>query len=325
MPLVPSGDLDTAYSYTEQSTNKQNGKLGPDLLGRGGEGRGLTGLLAGRRAAVTGAASGIGRAVAMAFGAQGARLALIDQSAEGLARLAAELASVPEIERPLSVPCDVSSGVAVNEAFADIRAALGGVDVLVCCAGIREIADSLTITHAQWEHTIAVDLNGTFYCCQAAALAMSQGGYGGVIINVASVTGLIGESERPAYTAAKHGVLGLTKSLACDLARHGIRVNAICPGLIRTPLTEQYFADESFPAALKESIPLGTSGQPRHVADAAVFLASEKAEYITGVSLPVDGGFLAEKAFASGSAAPSYLSTPHSSNGDDSALSHVHR
>lgn len=263
-------------------------------------------MLAGRRAAVTGAASGIGRAVALAFAAQGARLALLDQCAEGLDRLAGELAR--DRDSPLSVCCDVSSGAAVTEAFDSIRAALGGVDILVCCAGIREVADPLTITHAQWEQTIAVDLSGTFYCCQAAALAMSEGGSGGAIINVASVTGLIGESRRPAYTAAKHGVLGLTKSLACDLARYRIRVNAICPGLIRTPLTERYFTDDSFGEALKESVPLGTYGTPGNVADAAVFLASANAEYITGVALPVDGGFLAEKAFASDSAAASFLS-----------------
>jgi NAD(P)-dependent dehydrogenase (short-subunit alcohol dehydrogenase family) len=284
----------------------------------------MTALLAGRKAAITGAASGIGQAVALSFAAEGARLALIDQSADGLDRLVAELASTPGAEPPLSVLCDVRSGAAVTAAFADIRSALGGVDILVCCAGIREIADALTITHEQFEQTIAVDLCGTFYCCQAAALAMSEAG-GGAIINVASVTGLIGESERPAYTAAKHGVLGLTKSLACDLARHSIRVNAICPGLIRTPLTEGYFGDESFAAALQQSIPLGTYGQPRHVADAAVFLASAKAEYITGISLPVDGGFLAEKAFAVGPAAAAYLSTPDRRSGGDAALDHVPR
>jgi len=277
----------------------------------------LAGSLAGRRAAITGAASGIGRAVATSFAAEGARLALLDKSAHGVTQLADELALPRGAERPLAVPCDIRSGAAVNDAFGVIRSALGGIDILVCCAGIREIADSLTITHEQWEQTIAVDLNGTFYCCQAAALAMSESGNGGVIINVASVTGLIGESERPAYTAAKHGVLGLTKSLACDLAQYGIRVNAICPGLIRTPLTEGYFSDDSFLEGLKAAIPLGTYGKPRQIADAAIFLASAHAEYITGIALPVDGGFLAAKAFASGPAAASYLGATEVSDGGD--------
>lgn len=285
----------------------------------------MAALLAGRRAAITGAASGIGKAVALSFAAHGARLALIDQSAAGLERAVAELTATAPAEPPLAFPCDVRSGAVVTATFERIQSALGGVDILVCCAGIREIADSLTITHEQWEQTIAVDLCGTFYCCQAAALAMRAAGSGGAIINVASVTGLLGESERPAYTAAKHGVIGLTKSMACDLARHGIRVNAICPGLIRTPLTEGYFADESFAAALQQSIPLGTYGEPRNVADAAVFLASSMAEYITGISLPVDGGFLAEKAFAAGPAAAAYLSPASSPGGSAVELDHVPR
>jgi NAD(P)-dependent dehydrogenase (short-subunit alcohol dehydrogenase family) len=119
---------------------------------------------------------------------------------------------------------------------------------------------------------------------------MSTSGQGGAIINVASVTGLMGEQARPAYTAAKHGVLGLTKTLASDLAKYGIRVNAICPGLIRTPLTEPYFASPAFADGLKASIPLGTYGEPRQIAAAAVFLASAQADYITGIALPVDGG-----------------------------------
>jgi NAD(P)-dependent dehydrogenase (short-subunit alcohol dehydrogenase family) len=264
-------------------------------------------LLAGRRAVVTGAAGGIGRAIARAFASEGARLALLDQSAEGMADAADELATAGDGKPVTIIPCDIRSGAAVDEAFAEILAILGGIDILVCSAGIREIADSLAITHEQWNQTIAVDLNGTFYCCQAAARAMSESGGGGVIINVASVTGLMGESARPAYTAAKHGVLGLTKTLACDLARYNIRVNALCPGLIRTPLTESYFSSDSFVAGLKSSIPLGTYGETRQIADAAVFLASTNADYITGIALPVDGGFLAEKAFFSGPEAASYL------------------
>lgn len=252
-------------------------------------------ILAGRKAVVTGAASGIGRAIALAFAAEGARLALLDRDITDLAYVAEELRQKHNAES-ISVQCDVRSGDEVAAVFSRISSELPEIDILVCAAGIREIVDSLAITHQQWEQTIAVDLNGTFFCCQEAALQMSAG-HGGAIINIASVTGLIGESHRPAYTAAKHGVLGLTKALAIDLAERNIRVNAICPGLIRTPLTESYFDDPSFEEALRVSVPLGKAGTPTHIGDAAVFLASSRAEYITGVALPVDGGFLADKPF----------------------------
>lgn len=250
--------------------------------------------LADRTAVVSGAASGIGRAIATAFAAAGARVALLDLPSSDLARVADGLRQ--HGTESIAVHCDVRSGEDVVRAFSTISERFPSIDILACAAGIREIADSLAITHEQWNETIAVDLSGTFFCCQAAALRMSQA-QGGSIINVASVTGLIGESRRPAYTAAKHGVVGLTKALAIDLAPHGIRVNAICPGLIRTPLTESYFLDPTFEDGLRSSIPLGRPGAPRHIGDAAVFLAGRASEYITGISLPVDGGFLADKPF----------------------------
>ena len=123
---------------------------------------------------------------------------------------------------------------------------------------------------------------------------------------MASVGGLIGLSHRPAYTAAKHGIVGLTKSLARDLAPADIRVNAICPGVIRTPLTEQYFADERFEQDLAVAVPLRRYGESSDVAQAALYLASDMASYVTGVALPVDGGWLAEKSFVSGQGPSSF-------------------
>jgi NAD(P)-dependent dehydrogenase (short-subunit alcohol dehydrogenase family) len=154
----------------------------------------------------------------------------------------------------------------------------------------------------EWDNVIAVNLSGTFYCCQAVAGVMREAG-GGAIVNIASVGGLIGLTRRPAYTAAKHGVVGLTKSLARDLGPAGIRVNAICPGLIRTPLTEQYFAEDAFEEGLRTVIPQGRAGTAADVADAALYLASDQAAYVSGVALTVDGGWLAEKSFAGNDAA----------------------
>jgi NAD(P)-dependent dehydrogenase (short-subunit alcohol dehydrogenase family) len=252
-----------------------------------------TAVLDGRVAVVTGAASGIGAGIAQAMAAAGARVALLDRDGEAARRAAADLGGAGA----LAMECDVRSSADVAARFEEIAGVTGRIDVLVCAAGVREIAHTLELTADAWEETIAVDLSGTFYCCQAAARAMTRTG-GGSITTISSVSGLIGEAHRPAYCAAKHGVIGLTKALATDLAGHGIRVNAICPGLIRTPLTESYFADDTFTASLAGAVPLGGAGEPRHIADVAVFLASDAAAYITGIALPVDGGFLADKPFA---------------------------
>lgn len=241
-------------------------------------------VLQNRVALVTGAAGGIGREIAERFAAEGARVTGADRSGDGVIR------------------CDVRSAAEVEAAIAQVVEAEGRLDVLVCSAGVREIGDVYELASEEWENVIAVNLSGTFYCCQAAARAMRETG-GGAIVNISSVGGLIGLARRPAYTAAKHGVVGLTKSLARDLAPAGIRVNAICPGLIRTALTEQYFADDAFEEGLRTVVPQGRAGLAADVADAALFLASDQSGYVNGVALTVDGGWLAEKSFAASDAA----------------------
>ena len=239
----------------------------------------MGGLLEQRVALVTGAASGIGKAIAERFAAEGARVS-----------------GDVEYHGDVRVPADV------EDVVARVVASEGRLDVLVCSAGVREIGDVYTMPTDEWDNVIAVNLSGTFYCCQAAARHMRERG-GGAIVNLSSVGGLIGLARRPAYTAAKHGVVGLTKSLARDLGPAGIRVNAICPGLIRTPLTEQYFADDAFEEGLRTVVPQGRVGLADDVADAALYLASDQSAYVNGIALTVDGGWLAEKSFAAGDAA----------------------
>ena len=244
----------------------------------------MGGLLEQRVALVTGAAGGIGRAIAERFAAEGGRVSGFDR------------------EGDVAFHGDVRSPADVEDAVAGVVAREGRIDVLVNSAGVREIGDVYTMPTEEWDNVIAVNLSGTFYCCQAAARHMRESG-GGAIVNLSSVGGLIGLARRPAYTAAKHGVVGLTKSLARDLGPAGIRVNAICPGLIRTPLTEQYFADDAFEEGLRTVVPQGRVGVADDVADAALYLASDQSAYVNGIALTVDGGWLAEKSFAAGEAA----------------------
>jgi len=262
-------------------------------------------LLADRIAVVTGAGSGIGREIAELFAREGALVAGFDRSQEAGAELLTALAAAGA-RKPLFLHGDVRSPDDVERVVQGVVEVAGGIDILVNCAGVREIGDVYTMPSEEWENVIATNLSGTFYCCQSAARRMRETG-GGSIVNLSSVGGLIGLSHRPAYTATKHAIVGLTKSLARDLAPAGIRVNALCPGVIRTPMTEQYFSDDGFERELAVSVPLARHGETGDVAQAALFLASDMSSYVTGVALPVDGGWLAEKSFVSGDGSSSFL------------------
>jgi meso-butanediol dehydrogenase / (S,S)-butanediol dehydrogenase / diacetyl reductase len=266
-------------------------------------------LLEGRVAVVTGASSGIGREIAEVFAAEGARVVGFDRAE----RPGEELVQALEgrgAPRPRFIGGDVRNPQEVEAAAATVVAETGRIDILVNCAGVREICDVYEMTSEEWNNVLAINLSGVFYWCQSAARLMRDAG-GGSIINISSVAGLIGFSRRPAYTATKHAVIGLTKSLARDLAPAAIRVNAICPGLIRTPLTESYFQDEHFQEELALVVPQGRYGEANDVAQAALYLASDMASYVNGIALTVDGGWLAEKSFVMTDASKSAFYRPH--------------
>lgn len=233
---------------------------------------------------ITGISGGLGEAIATAFADRGAYVVGIDLRSQG--------------QFPV-VQADISNASEVERAFAEIDRDHGDIDVLVNNAGIREVASVLQLEPEQWDRVLAINLSGTFYCARQAAMRMVRRRRG-VIINVASVSGLTGITHRPAYNASKHGVIGLTRNLAMDLGPDNIRVCAVAPGTVRTPLTEPYYADPGFLDDLRESVPLGPTGDAQSVADACVFLASPQAAYLTGLVLPVDGGFTAGSSYSRG-------------------------
>jgi meso-butanediol dehydrogenase/(S,S)-butanediol dehydrogenase/diacetyl reductase len=257
-------------------------------------------------AVVVGCGGGLGIAIAQNLAAQGASIAALDFSLELADKAVATLRDAGP-GKPFAVQVDVASAPSVARAFQEVDRRFERLDILVNCAGIREVKTIYDLTPEEFERVIAVNLNGTFFCAREAALRMRPTG-GGSIVNIASVAGAIGITHRPAYVASKHGVVGLGKNLATDLAKDHIRVNTVGPGTIRTPMTEGYYADESFIAGLNEVVPMGAGGDPGDIADAVSFLCSRQAKFITGAYLPVDGGWLSSKSYSVGGASSVYNS-----------------
>jgi meso-butanediol dehydrogenase / (S,S)-butanediol dehydrogenase / diacetyl reductase len=248
---------------------------------------------------VVGAASGIGWAIVQRFAGEGARLFLIDVAADALARVDDELrrSGMPACG---TATCDIADADAVAEAFASASRCLERFDVMVNAAGITRFRPFVDITPAEWRLIIDVNLNGAFFCSQAAARAMLGAG-GGVIINIASLAGLQGEVLIAPYAAAKAALLNLTRTMARELAPF-IRVNAVCPGEVTTPMMQQhvsYFAsragetEEQQRDRMLANIPLRRFQTPENIASAVRFLCSDDASEITGQALVVDGGTLA--------------------------------
>ncbi|MHB8375802.1 MAG: SDR family NAD(P)-dependent oxidoreductase [Dehalococcoidia bacterium] len=235
--------------------------------------------LQGKAALITGAGSGIGRAIALRFAAEGARVVVSDIDDAAAAAVTGEIGAGARANH-----CDTSVEAEVQAAVEATVAAFGTIDVLVNNAGIAAAED--------WEKTIAVNLSGVYYGLKHGGAAMAERG-GGSIINLASVLGLVSMPGAGAYTASKHGVVGLTRQFAVDLAARGVRVNCINPGWIETAMTAPIVAVEQFRTMIEQQTPLGRWGKPEEVAAVAVFLASDEASFVTGAPYVVDGGFTA--------------------------------
>jgi NAD(P)-dependent dehydrogenase (short-subunit alcohol dehydrogenase family) len=241
--------------------------------------------LNGKRALVTGGASGIGAAICDAFAAKGARVAVVDLNA------AAAEAEVKAIGAgAASFACDVADPASVRKTVDGVLAAFGGVDILVNSAGVAFLAPADELPLEYWDKTIDINLKGTFLVSQAVGKAMIAAGRGGKIINLASQAGSVAIDQHIAYCASKFGVIGLSKVLAAEWGKHRICVNTISPTVVLTELGKKAWAG-SKGEALKTRIPSGRFALPEEIAAAAVFLASNGADMINGADLLVDGGY----------------------------------
>lgn len=239
---------------------------------------------------ITGSTGGIGSAVALEFAKSGYNVAIHTHSkAEKAKQLADELEQNFGI-KAMAVSADVCCQKSVSEMFNSLESEFGNIDVLINNAGIAQQKLFTDISAEEWHKMLGVNLDGVFYCCQEALKRFMIKNHSGVILNISSMWGQVGASCEVHYSTAKAGVIGLTKALAKEVGLSGVRVNCICPGVVMTDMMKSF--DEDTINALKEETPLNSLGTPQDIADTAVFLCSDKARFITGQVLGVNGGFV---------------------------------
>ena len=243
-------------------------------------------------ALVTGAGSGLGLATARAFALSGASVVLADWDRERAESAAEDLKShgCPV----LAVHCDVADDAQVEAMVAQTVSTFGRLDIAYNNAGVQNVlAETADSPRDDYDRVMSINLRGVWSCMKFELQQMRKQG-SGAIVNCSSLGGLVGGSERGIYHAAKHGVLGLTKSAALEYAARGIRINAVCPGLIWTPMADQMVVGGQAAAleAMTAAIPMGRHGRPEEIADAVLWLCSEASSYVTGQSISVDGGFI---------------------------------
>lgn len=244
--------------------------------------------LKGRAAIVTGGANGIGKAIALTFVREGAKVAIVDFDREGAFALKEQIEK--NQGEAIAIPCDVSKSSEVNPMIDRVRKTFGRIDILINNAGIIRRGTIETVTEEDWDRVIEVNLKGTFNCSKAVVETMKQQRYG-KIINVSSIAGKMGDiTSAPGYGPSKAGIDALTKTLARQLAPYGINVNGVAPHAIETEMSAQW--SEERRKEIIASIPLGRLGKPEDVAEAVLFLASDQASFITGEILDVNGGTL---------------------------------
>jgi NAD(P)-dependent dehydrogenase (short-subunit alcohol dehydrogenase family) len=249
-----------------------------------------------KNAVITGAGSGIGRAIAKTFAAQGARVFVLERDESAGTETVAEISATGGMASV--VRCDVADATSVDAAFAKVIAEAGRVHILVNNAGIAHVGTVANTTEEDLDRIYSVNVKGVFLCSKAAVPHMVAAG-GGVILNLASIASLIGLTDRFAYSMSKGAVLTMTRSIAVDYVKQGIRCNCVCPARVHTPFVDGYLRD-TYPGreqemfrTLSEYQPIGRMAEPEEVAALALYLCSDEAAFITGQAYPIDGGVLA--------------------------------